>query len=69
MAKNSKAEKKGGIREFFKGTRSELKKVSWPNKKELTNYTIVVLVTCAIMTVVIWVLDLIFHGFLSIFVS
>lgn len=69
MAKNTKAEKKGGIKEFFKGTKSELKKVSWPNKKELTNYTIVVLATCFIMTVVIWVLDLIFHQFLSIFIS
>ena len=69
MANNDKNESKGKVKNFFKGVRAELKKVSWPNKKELSNYTVVVLVTCAIMTVVIWVLDLIFHGLLGIFVS
>ncbi|MBQ2866995.1 MAG: preprotein translocase subunit SecE, partial [Firmicutes bacterium] len=28
---------------FWKGVRTELKKVVWPTKKELKNYTIVVI--------------------------
>ena len=31
-----------GIKKFFREVISEVKKVSWPNLKELTNYTIVV---------------------------
>ncbi len=53
---------------FFKGAKSELKKVSWPTKKELANMTVVVLVVVAIMTVLIWGLDFIFKGLLGIFV-
>lgn len=69
MAKNSKSDKKGSIKSFFKGVRSEIKKVNWPNKKELTNYTVVVLAICVIMTIVVWVLDLVFQGLLGIIAS
>lgn len=69
MVKNNKPEKKGKARNYFRGVRSELKKVSWPTRKELTKYTIVVLAVVAIMTVLIWVLDLGFHGILNLFVS
>jgi preprotein translocase subunit SecE len=36
----------------------ELKKVRWPNRKELTNYTIVVLSTVIFVTLYFVVLDL-----------
>jgi len=42
---------------FFADSWSELKKVRWPNRKELTSYTIVVLVTVAIVTVYFAILD------------
>lgn len=35
---------------FFSGVALEMRKVSWPKKKELINYTTVVLVTIVIMT-------------------
>lgn len=35
----------------------ELKKVHWPNRQEVVTYTGVVLVTVAIITVLIWVVD------------
>ncbi len=50
---------------FIKGVRAELKKVSWPTKKELTRHTIVVLITCGIMAFLVWVFDLAFRGILS----
>ncbi|MDD4088402.1 MAG: preprotein translocase subunit SecE [Tissierellia bacterium] len=56
------------VRNYFKGVRSELKKVNWPTKKELTNYTIVVLSTTLALTIVIWGLDLVFKGLLSVIV-
>ena len=45
-----------------KATLNELKKVHWPNKKELITYTEVVLVTVAVMAVAIWVVDSIIAG-------
>lgn len=43
---------------FFKDVRRELKKVQWPNRRELTTYTTVVVVTVAIVGAIIWVVDL-----------
>ena len=42
---------------FLREVKSELKKVSWPNKKELTANTIVVLVSVFLAATVIWIID------------
>ena len=39
--------------------RLELKRVTWPTPQELVNYTITVLVVCAVMGGLIYVLDLV----------
>ena len=57
------------IKNYFKGVKAELKKVNWPSKKELTNYTVVVLATCTVMTIVIWGLDLVFENVIKLIVS
>nr|WP_300090609.1 preprotein translocase subunit SecE [Sedimentibacter sp.] len=56
------------VSNYFKGVKSELKKVNWPTKKELTNYTVVVLATTFAMTLVIWGLDLIFQNLVALIV-
>lgn len=56
------------MKNYFKGVKAELKKVNWPTKKELTNYTIVVLATVFVMTVVIWGLDIIFENLVGLIV-
>lgn len=48
----------GKISGFFKDVVSEMRKVSWPKRKELTRYTIVVLVTVMFMAVYFGVVDL-----------
>lgn len=48
----------GATFSFFGEAFAELKKVKWPNRKELTSYTIVVLVVCIFVTVYFYVLDL-----------
>lgn len=48
-------EKKSG---FLKQVVAEMRKVSWPKRKELTRYTIVVLVTVLFMAVYFGVVDL-----------
>ncbi|MBR1807546.1 MAG: preprotein translocase subunit SecE [Selenomonadaceae bacterium] len=46
-----------GIGRFFMNMKHELKKVTWPTKQEIINYSLVVLIFIAIMTVVIGVFD------------
>ncbi|MEA3423441.1 MAG: preprotein translocase subunit SecE [Bacillota bacterium] len=64
MATNAK---KPGLIKFFKSVVVELKKVSWPNKKELTNYTLVVLAMSFITSVGIWIFDTFFRSILTFF--
>jgi preprotein translocase subunit SecE len=52
---------------FFTDSWSELKKVRWPNRKELTSYTIVVLCTVIFVTLYFTVLDLGISQLLRIF--
>lgn len=47
-----------GIGRKFKEMFFELKKVTWPTKKDMINYSIVVLVFIVIMGVIIGVIDL-----------
>ena len=47
-----------GIGRKFKEMYCELKKVTWPTKKDMINYSIVVLVFIVIMGVIIGVIDL-----------
>lgn len=47
----------GKITEFLKQVVAEMRKVSWPKQKELTRYTIVVLVTVMFMAVYFGVVD------------
>ncbi|MFC4355398.1 preprotein translocase subunit SecE [Chryseomicrobium palamuruense] len=43
---------------FFKNVVSEMRKVSWPRRKELTRYTIIVLSTVVIVALFFAVVDL-----------
>lgn len=71
MAAQSSSNKGGTkrISNYFKSVKAELKKVSWPNRKELINYTIVVLVVCALISTVVWLLDTGFHELISLIVK
>ncbi|MBM7561781.1 preprotein translocase subunit SecE [Fusibacter tunisiensis] len=63
---NNVKEKKPGMGKFFKGVRSEVKKVTWPSRKDVWNYTVVVLVMVLISAVSIGVLDTIFKFFFNL---
>jgi preprotein translocase subunit SecE len=53
-----------GIRRFFRNVVAELKKVNWPNRKELITYTIVVILTVLVVSLIMtfwdFILSLIF---------
>lgn len=57
---NSTVQRRGGISESLRKTKAELKKVVWPTRKELTNYTIVVFITVVVMSALIGVVDWVF---------
>ena len=60
-AKVSKLEKAGrSSGKLFREIRSELKKVIWPTREQLVNYTFTVLAACLAIGVIIWVADFLF---------
>ena len=55
MATNKVAktdEKKGGLGKYFRGVKSEFKKVVWPSKKQIVQYSLIVIggsIACALL--------------------
>lgn len=43
---------------FFRETIWELKRVRWPGRREVVNYTTAALITCVIMGGLVWVFDI-----------
>ena len=57
------------IGKYIKDTKSELKKVVWPSKKQVRVNTVTVLVVVLIAAVVLVVLDLIFGGVIHLMIG
>lgn len=55
--KKDKVNRVEQAQKFFRGALNELKKVHWPNRREITIYTSVVLVAVVVVGVLIWVFD------------
>ncbi|MFN0154890.1 MAG: preprotein translocase subunit SecE [Gaiella sp.] len=47
----------GGVRGFLRETVGELKKVEWPNRPQVVQGTIVVIIACAIIGAFLWGAD------------
>lgn len=58
----------GKLTRFIKDTRSELRKVTWPNRKELISYTSVVFVSVALAALLIWIVDIAFGQVLGLMI-
>jgi preprotein translocase subunit SecE len=65
VAKNKLVKKKktSRITRFFKETSGELRKVSWPSRKEAWSLTKVVIVVMVVMAILLYGLDLVFFKF------
>ncbi|MEL7608658.1 MAG: preprotein translocase subunit SecE [Bacillota bacterium] len=71
---DKKTEKKQGkkrlnLAHYFKEVLGELKKLSWPTKKELLNYTLTVVAFVLLMSAIIGILDLIFSRGLGLLIN
>jgi preprotein translocase subunit SecE len=71
-AEKKKAERKGvwkTITQFLRDVRIEMKKVIWPSRKEVINYTWVVVITVSVVGTFIFVLDLILSKLLHLIIA
>lgn len=57
------------LKEYFKDTRGELRKVSWPTRKQATNLTLIVLAVTAVMAAFLGALDYVFAQLIRLIVS
>ena len=58
-----------GIAKYFRDTRSEMKKVVWPSRKDVRTKTITVIVVVLIAAVVLILLDLAFGGIIHLLIG
>ena len=52
----------GRVKKFFKELRSEVKKIVWPSRSQVTNNTGVVIAVVLLVGVMIWILDFLFRN-------
>lgn len=51
---------------YIKEVRSEMRKVTWPTRDDLSTYTLVVIVTVMIVSGIIWIADTILFKLVSL---
>jgi preprotein translocase subunit SecE len=55
----------GGGRRFISESAAELKKVEWPNQRQVLTGTVVVIIACAIVGTYLWLADLALQPFVE----
>ncbi len=71
MAKSRAASKKKSnpVIRYFRETRAELKKVTWPTRHEATQLTIIVLIVVGLMSALLGSLDYVFSRMIGFIIS
>lgn len=67
--KKKEKDQKMTFSRYMRGVRSEFKRVVWPTKSQLVNYTVVVLVVSLIVSGLVYILDFILQHLLKLFVG
>ncbi len=57
------------VQRFYRETIGELRKVSWPTRREASNLTVIVLVVVVLMVLILGSLDVFFSWLLSLLLS
>ncbi|MDI6768745.1 MAG: preprotein translocase subunit SecE [Anaerolineales bacterium] len=70
MARKDKKSRRqpNAISRYVRETVGELRKVSWPSRREATNLTIIVLIVMIIMSIFLWLVDLGGSGLLELII-
>ncbi len=53
------------LRNFLKETRAELKKVTWPSRNEITNTTVVVIISVFFFGFYLFAMDIVFSWLIT----
>jgi len=53
---------------FLSGPMSEIKKITWPTRKETIKYTITVLAICVLVAVILGLFDLLYMHLLETYI-
>jgi preprotein translocase subunit SecE len=61
LPKTASRKKRINIVKFAKEVRAEMKKVVWPTRTQLVNNTATVLFLCAVVAIIIFLADTVFH--------
>lgn len=51
---------------YWKGVKSEFKKIQWPSKENTIHHTVTVIVACLIVAGLIWILDQVFVNLIGL---
>jgi preprotein translocase subunit SecE len=66
VKKQAKSKQPRGLRRFYRETMGELRKVSWPTRREALSLTRVVVIVMVIMAAVLGSLDFLFFRFFGL---
>ena len=69
MSSQTNTDNSSKVKKQMIGMKAELKKVIWPTKKELINYTSVVIVMCVVVALVVWIVDTGLNKLLSLIIG
>ena len=65
MSKAETEKKENRIIKYLRESRAEMRKVTWPTRQEALHLTGIVLAVTVAMSVLLWVLDILFSGVMS----
>jgi preprotein translocase subunit SecE len=69
----AEAKKQGGfgkrISDWFRGMKSELKKVVWPSRKQVINHTVVALTVMICVGIIVWGMDFVSNRLVQLLIS
>ncbi len=56
------------LRNYLKGVRNEVNRVSWPTRQEIISFTVLVLILVVVLTLYIWGVDRVIEAILRVLV-
>ncbi len=65
MSKAETEKKENRVVKYFREARAEMRKVTWPTRQEALYLTGIVLAVTVAMSILLWVLDILFTGVMS----
>ncbi len=69
MAKKASRKKGNPISRYLRETVAELRKVTWPTRKEASRLTVIVLIVIVLMSAFLGVMDLLFSRLISVVIN